>query len=248
MPRASNGLSAGQLSEAIAVADSVQRPQETLGSFAEKPSAKIEPLIDQSEAISEHPLGAARAQVFENYIVAQADDGLVIVDQHAAHERLVYEKIKAQLDENGVEKQGLLLPEIIDLDEDEIGLLTGVKDELAKLGLTIEPFGNGSVAVQDVPALLGSRVNLQGLIRDLVDQLRDESNTENIVETKLYALCSTMACHGSVRSGRRLNGEGDECPPPADGRNAQFRAMYNHGRPTYVKMSFHDLEKLFGRR
>ncbi len=208
------------------------------------PGAKIE----EAEAYeNHHPLGAARAQVFENYIIAQAEDGLVIVDQHAAHERLVYEKIKAQLDENGVEKQGLLIPEIIDLEEDDIALLTGIADDLAQLGLTIEPFGNGSIAVQDVPALLGNRINLQGLIRDLVDQLRDDGNTENLLQEKLYALCSTMACHGSVRAGRRLT---------AQEMNALLRQMEitpnsgqcNHGRPTYVKMQFHDLEKLFGRR
>lgn len=241
-------VSAAGLSEARRVADSISHKQNTFGEFAQTPSAKIEPISTTEQAPeNDHPLGAARAQVFENYIVAQAEDGLVIVDQHAAHERLVYEKIKTQLEENGVEKQGLLLPEIIDLDEEDIALLTAVSDDLAKLGLTIEPFGNGSIAVQDVPALLGNRLNLQGMVRDLVDQLRDDHNTENLLETKLYALCSTMACHGSVRSGRRLSGEE---------MNALLRSMENtpnsgqcnHGRPTYVKMSFHDLEKLFGRR
>ncbi len=220
--------------------------QETLHDLPQHPSAKMEDMAD-IDFDDSHPLGAARAQIFENYIIAQAEDGLVIVDQHAAHERLVYERIKKQLAEKGVEKQGLLLPEIIDLDEDEIQILTSASSALAKLGLTVEPFGSGSVAVQDVPALLGSRLDLQNLIRDLVDQLRDENEVENILQEKLYTLCSTMACHGSVRAGRRLNGH-EMNALLRDMENTPHSGQCNHGRPTYIKMSFHDLEKLFGRR
>ncbi len=191
------------------------------------------------------PLGAARAQVHETYIVAQTADGIVIVDQHAAHERLVYERMKRMLAENGVARQGLLLPEVVELDEAGAVSLATRADELAELGLVLESFGPGAVVVREVPALLGE-VDVQGLVRDLADEIRDLGEALSLKE-QLETVCGTMACHGSVRSGRRLN---------ADEMNALLREMEatphsgqcNHGRPTYVELKLADIERLFGRR
>lgn len=192
------------------------------------------------------PLGAARAQLHENYIVAQTEDGLVIVDQHAAHERLTYERFKAQMEENGIERQGLLTPEIIDLKEDEAARLLEHAGELFRLGLEIEPFGAGSVAVRSVPAILGGRANIQGLVRDLADEIAEHGGAGGLA-ARINEILSTMACHGSVRSGRRLT---------ADEMNALLRQMEatpcsgqcNHGRPTYIELKLSDIEKLFGRK
>ncbi len=199
----------------------------------------------QDATQDEHPLGAVRAQVFENYIIAQSDNGLVIVDQHAAHERLVYEQMKAKIDAEGVPQQGMLLPEIIDIDSDDVTLLMSHKDNFERLGLVMEPFGDGSISIQAVPALLGERINLQQMVKDLVDQLKEHKG-DNILQDFLYEICATMACHGSVRSGRRLT---------LDEMTALLRQMEttpnsgqcNHGRPTFLKLSKHDLEKLFER-
>lgn len=202
---------------------------------------------DHTSSVAEsYPLGAARAQVHENYIIAQTSEGMVIVDQHAAHERLVYERFKAQMAEQGIETQGLLSPEIIDLEESEAQRLLDYKDTLTKLGLEIEPFGAGAIAVRSLPALLGNRVSIEKLVRDLADELT-ESGESTLLEEKLNHILSTMACHGSVRSGRRLNTEE---------MNALLRQMEdtphsgqcNHGRPTWVTLSLADIEKLFGRR
>jgi DNA mismatch repair protein MutL len=213
------------------------------------PSARAEVIVAHAPAIQsepEFPLGAARAQVHENYIIAQTENGMVIVDQHAAHERLVYERFKAQLRDHGIEKQGLLTPEIIDMDEFEAERLLQFAPELAKLGLEIEAFGSGAIAVQAIPALLGAKPDLQNLIRSLSDEITENERTQGL-EERMNAILSTMACHGSVRSGRRMN---------ADEMNALLRQMEqtplsgqcNHGRPTYVELSLTDIEKLFGRR
>lgn len=191
------------------------------------------------------PLGAARAQIHENYIVAQTQDGLVIVDQHAAHERLVYERFKAQSAEKGIEKQGLLTPDIIDMDETEAKSLLEHSAALAKLGLEIEPFGNDAIAVQSIPALLAGRLDTKRLLYDLSDELRD-SDTANLLEEKLNAILSTMACHGSVRSGRRLNAQEMDSLLRQMEQNP-LSGQCNHGRPTYVTLSLKDIEKLFGR-
>jgi len=191
------------------------------------------------------PLGAARAQVHETYIVAQTGDGIVIVDQHAAHERLVYERMKSALDQEGVRRQGLLIPEVVELDEAEVERLTARSAEFAELGLILEGFGPGAVVVREVPALLG-QVDVQGLIRDLADELAELGDSFGLKE-RLEEVCGTMACHGSVRAGRRLNGEE---------MNALLRQMEatphsgqcNHGRPTYVELKLADIERLFGRR
>lgn len=211
------------------------------------PSARTDaPANDENGVSTAHPLGAARAQIHENYIIAQTDSGMVIVDQHAAHERLVYERFKEQLQKHGIEKQGLLTPEIVDLPEHEAALLLETKDHLAALGLEIEPFGAGSIAVQTIPALLSGKADIGKLVRELADALLEHDN-DRALEEKLNELLSRMACHGSVRSGRRLN---------ADEMNALLRQMEatplsgqcNHGRPTYIALSLQEIEKLFGRR
>ncbi len=224
------------------------------------PSARVEPdgaagalagngLAGEGAGGSYHaqpdfPLGAARAQVHGTYIVAQTADGLVIVDQHAAHERLVYERMKTALSNGGVKRQTLLIPDIVDLEPAETELLLARAGELAELGLVIEAFG-GAIAVRETPALLG-QIDARGLLRDLADDIA-ELGAAHALKERLEEVCSSMACRGSVRAGRRLNGEE---------MNALLRQMEatphsgqcNHGRPTYVELKLADIEKLFGRR
>jgi DNA mismatch repair protein MutL len=227
-------------------------------------SARAEPAQDWSPATYEHspgvqegpapsvafdpvdfPLGAARAQVHETYIVAQTRDGVVIVDQHAAHERLVYERMKVEMAEGGVSRQVLLLPEVVELDPAEAERVAARADELAALGLMVEAFGPGAILVRETPALLGE-TDVAGLIRDIADDLAENGQALALKE-RLEEVCSTMACHGSVRAGRRLN---------APEMNALLRQMEatphsgqcNHGRPTYVELKLADIERLFGRR
>ncbi|MCB9988385.1 MAG: DNA mismatch repair endonuclease MutL [Rhodospirillales bacterium] len=237
-PASSGALQAG-------LADSVRnfyQPFEPAARHENAPETRPE---SEPEAVH-YPLGAARAQLHENYIVAQTPDGLVIVDQHAAHERLTYERFKNQIADNGIEKQGLLTPEIIEMEDTEMQRLIEQADELSRLGLEIEPFGPNAIAVQAVPALLGGRANIQGLIRDLADELTERDSVQGL-EERINEVLSTMACHGSVRSGRRLTTEE---------MNALLRQMEsnpktgqcNHGRPTYVELKLSDIEKLFGRR
>jgi DNA mismatch repair protein MutL len=198
----------------------------------------------ETEAL-DHPLGAARAQVHDAYIVAQTGDGLVIIDQHAAHERIVYERLKAALQQTGVARQILLIPEIVELDEAEVGHLVARADELARYGLVLESFGPGAVALRETPALLGE-IDGAGLIRDLAEHM-SEWDEALPLERRLMAVASSMACHGSVRAGRRLK--------PQE-MNALLREMEvtpnsgqcNHGRPTYVELKLTDIERLFGRR
>ena len=197
------------------------------------------------EDLTQYPLGAARAQLHETYVVAQTGDGIVIVDQHAAHERLVYERMKQAMSGEGVERQTLLIPDIVDLGEADAARLLARSEELADMGLMIEPFGTGAVAVRETPALLGE-MNIQGLLRDLADDLSEYDEALSLKE-KFEDVCGTMACHGSVRAGRRLNGTE---------MNALLRQMEatphsgqcNHGRPTYVELKLADIERLFGRR
>ncbi|WP_122466802.1 DNA mismatch repair endonuclease MutL [Brevundimonas lutea] len=193
----------------------------------------------------DHPLGAARAQLHGTYIVAQTRDGLVVVDQHAAHERLVYERMKTQMAEGQVTRQALLAPEVVELDPAEAERVSSAADQLAELGLILEPFGSGAVLVRETPALLGD-TDVQGLIRDIADDLIEHGAALSLKE-RLAAICGTMACHGSVRAGRVLS---------APEMNALLRQMEatphsgqcNHGRPTYVELKLADLERLFGRR
>ena len=193
----------------------------------------------------DRPLGAARTQLHDTYIVAQTRDGLVIVDQHAAHERIVYERLKASLSAHGVQRQILLIPDIVELDEAIVEALLARTDELASFGLAIESFGPGAVAVRETPSLLG-KINAAGLLRDLAEHM-EEWGEALPLERRLMHVAATMACHGSVRAGRRLKPEE---------MNALLREMEdtpnsgqcNHGRPTYVELKLSDIEKLFGRR
>ncbi|MCX5512443.1 DNA mismatch repair endonuclease MutL [Kaistia algarum] len=193
----------------------------------------------------DRPLGAAKAQLHENYIVAQTADGFVLVDQHAAHERLVYEKMKAALARSGIATQMLLIPEIIDLPEEDVARLLARADELAEFGLVLEGFGPGAVAVRETPALLGE-IDSAALLSDLADDFAEWGETTRLKE-KLDHVAATMACHGSVRSGRRLR------PEEMDALLREMEAtpgsgQCNHGRPTYVELKLSDIERLFGRR
>ncbi len=209
--------------------------------FAEAPTARI----DATECSGDFPLGAARAQVHENYIIAQTATGMVIVDQHAAHERLVYERLKRQMDGTGIAAQALLIPEIVELSASDAGRLLQAAVELASLGLTIEPFGGTAVAVRETPAILGN-VSAKALLTDVLDELADQGDSPSL-RSRMDAILSRMACHGSVRSGRQMR---------AEEMNALLREMEatplsgqcNHGRPTYVELKLADIERLFGRR
>lgn len=200
---------------------------------------------EPAETLLGTALGAARAQVHENYIVAQTRDSLVIVDQHAAHERLVYEALKNALHSRAVPSQMLLLPEIVDLPEEDAERLALHSETLARFGLGIERFGPGAVAVRETPSMLGE-TNVQQLVRDLADEIADNDTVETLKE-RLDKIAATMACHGSVRSGRLLKPEE---------MNALLRQMEatpgsgtcNHGRPTYIELKLADIERLFGRR
>ena len=211
-------------------------------------SARVEVPPERSGgeiANGNYPLGVARAQLHETYIVAQTDRGVVIVDQHAAHERLLHERLKNQLKADGVKRQALLLPEVVELGEDGARRLAARAAELAEMGLVLEPFGLGAVVVRETPAVLGE-VDLQGLVRDLADELA-EMGDHLALKEKVEQVCGTLACHTSVRAGRRLT---------VEEMNALLRQMEatphsgqcNHGRPTYVELKLADIERLFGRR
>ncbi len=191
------------------------------------------------------PLGAARAQIHETYIVAQTEDGIVIVDQHAAHERLVYERMKAMLANGGVRRQALLIPDVVELDPAEAEAVLARAAELAELGLIIESFGAGAVLVRETPALLG-HVDARGLLKDLADDLTELGGAHALKE-RLEEVCSSMACRGSVRAGRRLTGE-EMNALLRQMEATPFSGQCNHGRPTYVELKLADIEKLFGRR
>ncbi|WP_274426972.1 DNA mismatch repair endonuclease MutL [Chelativorans sp. YIM 93263] len=201
--------------------------------------------IEPEPVFARSPLGAARAQVHENYIVSQTEDSLVIVDQHAAHERLVYEALKQAIHSRPLPSQGLLMPEIIDVPEEDAERLDAHAEFLARLGLRLERFGPGAVAVRETPAMLGE-VDAAALVRDLADEIAENDTTTSLKE-RVDRIAATMACHGSVRAGRRLK---------AEEMNALLRQMEatpgsgtcNHGRPTYIELKLADIERLFGRR
>ncbi|PTE14556.1 DNA mismatch repair endonuclease MutL [Pseudogemmobacter blasticus] len=216
--------------------------------FAEAPAARValaDPVPQAPEPAAQHPLGAARAQLHENWIVAQTADGIVIVDQHAAHERLVYERLKRQLAETGIARQPLLIPEIVTLSPSDAALILSAAPALAEAGLVVEPFGGSAVALTETPAILGP-VNGAALLRDILDELAEGGHSA-LTRARIDAVLSRMACHGSVRSGRQMRPEE---------MNALLREMEatpgsgqcNHGRPTYVELKLADIEKLFGRR
>jgi len=218
-------------------------PQVAFDAYLGAPSARVEP---PPQADGETPpLGVARAQVHETYIIAQTTDGMVIVDQHAAHERLVYERMKAQMAGDGVKRQALLIPEVVELSEEEAARVLERADELLAMGLEVEPFGRGAVAVRATPALFG-QMDVKGLINDLADDFA-EYEAGLALKERMEEVMGNMACRGSVRAGRRLT---------ADEMNALLRQMEatphsgqcNHGRPTYVELKLSDIEKLFGRR
>ena len=209
-------------------------------------SARVETPGEAANGNGMHyPLGVARAQLHETYIVAQTAEGVVIVDQHAAHERLLHERLKDQLEADGVRRQALLLPEVVDVGEDGARRLAARAAELADMGLVLEPFGLGAVMVRETPAVLGE-VDVQGLVRDLADELAEMGDHLSLKE-KVEEVCGTLACHTSVRAGRRLS---------VEEMNALLRQMEatphsgqcNHGRPTYVELKLADIERLFGRR
>ncbi len=217
-----------------------------LAPFA-SPSARVEPgaMAPMAADAPAFPLGVARAQLHETYIVAQTHEGVVIVDQHAAHERLMHERLKTQLESDGVRRQALLLPEVVEVGEDGARRIAARAAELAELGLVVEPFGLGAVVVRETPAVLGE-VDVQGLVRDLADELAEMGDHLSLRE-RIEDVCGTLACHTSVRAGRRLT---------VEEMNALLRQMEatphsgqcNHGRPTYVELKLADIERLFGRR
>ncbi|MGB7319106.1 MAG: DNA mismatch repair endonuclease MutL [Planktotalea sp.] len=215
--------------------------EETAGVFSRVDV--VEP-VETHAPTEQFPLGAARGQVHENYIIAQTTDGMVIVDQHAAHERLVYEKLKKQMAENGVSAQALLIPEIVEMSDGDCARLMEIADDLSRFGLGIEPFGGGAIAVRETPAILGE-VNAKAMLLDILDELADQGESQS-VQAKIEAILSRVACHGSIRSGRWMR---------AEEMNALLREMEatphsgqcNHGRPTYVELKLADIERLFGR-
>jgi DNA mismatch repair protein MutL len=226
---------------ALGLAAAAQSAFDVGAPAADAAIATFEPAAE----LIERPLGAARAQLHETYIVSQTRDGLVIVDQHAAHERIVYERMKAALEKSGVARQILLIPEIVELDEADAARIVQRAEELACFGLTIEPFGPGAIAVRETPSLLGD-VDVKGLLRDLAEHMAEWDDSLPL-ERRLLHVSATMACHGAVRAGRRLK---------PDEMNALLREMEevpnsgqcNHGRPTYVELKLTDIERLFGRR
>jgi DNA mismatch repair protein MutL len=235
------GYVSARSATALGFAEAAQAAFDVGAPSADAHVDSFEPAAEQIE----RPLGAARAQVHETYIVAQTRDGLVIVDQHAAHERIVYERMKAATAKTGVARQILLIPEIVELDEADAARLVARAADLARFGLLIESFGPGAIAVRETPSMLGE-VDAQGLLRDLAEHMA-EWDDELPLERRLLHVSATMACHGSVRAGRRLKPEE---------MNALLREMEetpnsgqcNHGRPTYVELKLTDIERLFGRR
>jgi len=224
----------------------VRDPDSLFQGAASVISARVEEApLDMPAPRDAMPLGVARAQLHETYVVAQTEDGIVIVDQHAAHERLVYESMKKALADGGIARQPLLIPEVVELDPAEVSRVVARAAELAELGLVIEAFGPDAVMVREIPAMLG-KLDVKGLMRDLADEIAETGNALSLKE-RLEEVSGTLACHMSVRAGRRLN---------AEEMNALLREMEatphsgqcNHGRPTYVELKLSDIERLFGRR
>jgi DNA mismatch repair protein MutL len=225
-----------------------ERAQAPLGPLAE-PSADTRGSLAQDDALGTlYPLGAARAQIHDTFIIAETEDALVIVDQHAAHERLVYERLKRAFANGGISRQLLLIPEVVELDGDAAASLCAATAELERLGLVVESFGAAAVLVREVPSLLGT-CNVKGLLADLAAELAEaeDSDEARLLAGRLDHVLSTMACHGSVRAGRRLNPE-EMNALLRDMEKTPFTGQCNHGRPTYIELKLADIEKLFSRR
>ncbi|NNE50792.1 MAG: DNA mismatch repair endonuclease MutL [Sulfitobacter sp.] len=216
---------------------------ETQGMWA-RVDIPAEEVVEAADEVPDYPLGTARGQVHENYIIAQTAGGMVLVDQHAAHERLVYEKLKRQMAETGVAAQALLIPEIVEFSAGDCARLLEQAEVLSRFGLGIEAFGGSAIAVRETPAILGE-VDAGAMLRDVLDELADQGGSD-LVQSRIEAILSRIACHGSIRSGRRMR---------AEEMNALLREMEatphsgqcNHGRPTYVELKLSDIERLFGR-
>ena len=212
------------------------------------PSADMRGAATEDETATDFPLGAARAQVQDTFIIAETDDALVIVDQHAAHERLVYERLKRAFANGGITRQLLLIPEVVELDGDAAQALLAASDALERLGLVIETFGPAAIAVREVPGLLGT-CDVKGLLGDLAGTLLEAEDGDGgrLLAERLDHVLSTMACYGSVRAGRRLSPE-EMNALLRDMEETPFSGQCNHGRPTYVELKLTDIEKLFQRR
>lgn len=220
--------------------------QKTLSQHIDMPSVDASAhMVALNPAVEDLPLGAARAQVHENYIIAQSKTGMIIIDQHAAHERIVYERMKDMFHNKQIERQILLIPEIVDLTAEEFSIIIDAKAELEALGLIIESFGNDSIAVREIPAIL-SKTSVQKLVKDIIDDIVELGQALKINQ-KIDHILATMACHGSVRSGRRLNAQ-EMNQLLRDMEATPHSGQCNHGRPTYVELKLHDIEKLFERR
>lgn len=232
------------------LAEKVQGQYEPFSEIA--PSARAEQVYVQEQEqehaphIESYPLGAARAQIHENYIISQTEQGMVVIDQHAAHERLVYEKLKAQQAENNIASQGLLTPEIIELDEFQAQELLDHKDHLLKYGLEIDAFGPNAISVSALPSILGSKIDIKRLLLNISEEIAEHGETQ-ILEEKIFEILSRTACHGSIRSGRRMNAE-EMNYLLREMEKTPLSGQCNHGRPTYIKLSLEDIEKLFKRR
>ena len=207
-----------------------RRPSDRLDVGASAATARVEAVDAATDALDK-PLGAARAQVHDTYIVSQTRDGLVIVDQHAAHERLVYERLKAAVARQGVARQILLIPDIVELDETDVERLVARADELAQYGLVLEGFGPGAVAVRETPSLLGE-IDAAALVRDLAEHMAEWDDGLPL-ERRLLHVAATMACYGSVRAGRRLKAEEMNALSARDGSHAQFRPVQS--RPSDLR-------------
>jgi DNA mismatch repair protein MutL len=219
--------------------------QEVFSALADPSADARANFAPASPELLDKPLGAARAQLHETYIVAQTRDGLVIVDQHAAHERLVYEKLKAAMERDGAARQILLVPAVVELDPADAAALVERASDLAKMGLVIEAFGQGAVLVREAPALLGD-ADIAGLVHDLAEHMA-EWDAALPLERRLLAVASSMSCHGSVRAGRRLKPE-EMNALLREMEATDYAGQCNHGRPTYIELKLFDIEKLFGRR
>jgi DNA mismatch repair protein MutL len=232
-------------SRALGLAEQAQAP---LASLAEPSGDTRGSAAADEPPPASYPLGAARAQINDTFIIAATGDALVIVDQHAAHERLVYERLKRSFANGGIARQLLLIPEVVELDAEAVASLSAASSELERLGLVIEPFGANAVLVREVPSLLGTS-GVKGLLADLAAELaesEDEGGTR-LLAGRLDHVLSTMACHGSVRAGRRLAPE-EMNALLRDMEATPFTGQCNHGRPTYIELKLADIEKLFSRR